>query len=110
VEYEPLAAFCRSAPEIPMSRTHAEEPLEFPWAPPAPGAPPVELRPGIHWVRQSLPLQLFLDTLDRLGALPEDVLVLPSHGAPFIGLHACLDRLRRHHARRLRQTVEACAE
>jgi glyoxylase-like metal-dependent hydrolase (beta-lactamase superfamily II) len=56
------------------------------------------------------PLQLFLDTLDRLAALPGNVLVLPSHGAPFIGLHACLDRLRRHHVRRLGQTEAACVE
>ncbi len=54
------------------------------------------------------PLGAFLDTLNRFRALPEDTLVLPSHGAPFLGLHARLDALAAHHADRLSALEEAC--
>ena len=33
------------------------------------------------------PLRLFLDSIARYRELPEDVLVLPSHGKPFRGAH-----------------------
>ena len=56
------------------------------------------------------PLQLFMNTLDRLAGLPHGLLVLPSHGLPFIGLQARLERLRQHHRRRLDETEEACRE
>ena len=38
-----------------------------------------------------------LDSLQRLRALPEDTLVLPSHGVPFYGLRQRIDDLRGHH-------------
>jgi glyoxylase-like metal-dependent hydrolase (beta-lactamase superfamily II) len=47
------------------------------------------------------PLGGFLSTIDRFRVLPEDTLVLPSHGEPFTGLHARLDALANHHAERL---------
>lgn len=56
------------------------------------------------------PLASFLDSLDELRALPEETLVLPSHGLPFRGLHARLDALTRHHEERLLQVLEACVE
>ncbi len=40
--------------------------------------------------------------------LPRDVLVLPSHGLPFRGLHARMDELVAHHAERLEETLAAC--
>jgi glyoxylase-like metal-dependent hydrolase (beta-lactamase superfamily II) len=55
------------------------------------------------------PLAWFLDSLDRLRALPEDTLVLPSHGLPFRGLHFRVDQLHAHHAERCDVLVEACA-
>lgn len=54
------------------------------------------------------PLGAFLATLDRFRALPEDTLVLPSHGLPFTPLHARLDALVLHHAERLAALEEAC--
>lgn len=54
------------------------------------------------------PLGAFLATLDRFRALPEDTLVLPSHGEPFRTLHARLDALAAHHAQRLAALEEAC--
>jgi glyoxylase-like metal-dependent hydrolase (beta-lactamase superfamily II) len=54
------------------------------------------------------PLQDFLLSLDRLRALPDDTLVLPSHDTPFLGLHARLDGLAAHHRDRLQETLDAC--
>ncbi|MFN3402114.1 MAG: MBL fold metallo-hydrolase, partial [Ferrovibrio sp.] len=55
-------------------------------------------------------LQLFLDSLDRLTTLPQDTLVLPSHGLPFRGLHARVAELRAHHAARCDELLAACSE
>jgi glyoxylase-like metal-dependent hydrolase (beta-lactamase superfamily II) len=54
------------------------------------------------------PLQQYLDSLDKFAALPDDVLVLPSHGKPFRGLHTRIDQLREHHVARLAEVQEAC--
>jgi glyoxylase-like metal-dependent hydrolase (beta-lactamase superfamily II) len=54
------------------------------------------------------PLGAFLAALDRFRALPEDTLVLPSHGEPFTRLHARLDALAAHHADRLDALQDAC--
>ncbi|WP_310384753.1 MBL fold metallo-hydrolase [Roseateles sp.] len=55
------------------------------------------------------PLTLYLASLERMLALPPATLVLPSHGKPFIGLHARVDQLREHHAERLDEVLQACA-
>jgi glyoxylase-like metal-dependent hydrolase (beta-lactamase superfamily II) len=47
------------------------------------------------------PLGDWLDSIARLGQLPADLLVLPSHGEPFTGLHARLDALDHGHRDRL---------
>ncbi|RZI57437.1 MAG: MBL fold metallo-hydrolase [Rubrivivax sp.] len=54
------------------------------------------------------PLQLYLDSIARLTALPAETLVLPSHGKPFRGLHARIDQLEEHHRERLAEVLEAC--
>ena len=54
------------------------------------------------------PLQQYLDSLDKFADLPEDVLVLPSHGKPFRGLHTRIAQLRAHHVARLAEVEEAC--
>ena len=54
------------------------------------------------------PLDSFLSTLARLQALPDDTLVLPSHGLPFRGLKPRLAALREHHDKRLTQVLDAC--
>jgi glyoxylase-like metal-dependent hydrolase (beta-lactamase superfamily II) len=56
------------------------------------------------------PLADFVETVGRLEAVPDHVLVLPSHGRPFRGLHRRLHELRAHHHDRLRFVLEACAE
>jgi glyoxylase-like metal-dependent hydrolase (beta-lactamase superfamily II) len=56
------------------------------------------------------PLGLFLDSIRRYRELPEDVLVLPSHGVPFRGAHVRVAALEAHHAERLEALVKACTE
>jgi glyoxylase-like metal-dependent hydrolase (beta-lactamase superfamily II) len=55
-------------------------------------------------------LTLFLQSLDRMRALPADTLVLPSHGKPFVGLHTRIDQLHEHHRDRLADVVAACRQ
>ena len=47
------------------------------------------------------PLGEWLASIARLRELPEELLVLPSHGEPFTGLHARLDALAAGHRGRL---------
>ncbi|MBY0573724.1 MAG: MBL fold metallo-hydrolase [Undibacterium sp.] len=54
------------------------------------------------------PVQQYLDSLDKYAELPRDVLVLPSHGKPFFGLHTRIQQLRDHHQERLAEVVDAC--
>jgi glyoxylase-like metal-dependent hydrolase (beta-lactamase superfamily II) len=54
------------------------------------------------------PLGRFLDSLEGFRPLPEDTLVLPSHGLPFRGLHTRIDQLRLHHAERCEVLLAAC--
>ena len=53
-------------------------------------------------------LGLFLDSLGRFEPLPADTLVLPSHGHPFVGLHARIAELRQHHEARLDDIRQVC--
>lgn len=50
---------------------------------------------------ESDPLGDWLASIAKLGTLPDSLLVLPSHGEPFTGLHARLDALDRGHRDRL---------
>lgn len=56
------------------------------------------------------PLRLFLTSLRRFENLPEDTLVLPSHGKPFTGLHERLQQLHAHHDAQLDLVRSACKE
>jgi glyoxylase-like metal-dependent hydrolase (beta-lactamase superfamily II) len=50
----------------------------------------------------------FLSSLNKFLPLPEDTLVLPSHGKPFRGLHRRIAQLHAHHAERLEEVRQAC--
>jgi glyoxylase-like metal-dependent hydrolase (beta-lactamase superfamily II) len=54
------------------------------------------------------PLTQYLDSLSKFADLPEDTLVLPSHGKPFRGLHVRIEQLRKHHVERLEEVRLAC--
>ena len=49
------------------------------------------------------PLRLFLESIARYRELPEDVLVVPSHGKPFRGAHRRVQELEAHHEARLEE-------
>jgi glyoxylase-like metal-dependent hydrolase (beta-lactamase superfamily II) len=53
------------------------------------------------------PLRLFLESLKRYRELPEDVLVLPSHGKPFRGAHVRVGELESHHEKHFAKLLEA---
>ena len=55
------------------------------------------------------PLADFLASIARLAELPEDTLVLPSHGLPFRGLRARIVQLEAHHRARCDDLLKACA-
>jgi glyoxylase-like metal-dependent hydrolase (beta-lactamase superfamily II) len=56
------------------------------------------------------PLPLFLASIARMRELPEDTLVLPSHGKPFRGLHERVRQLAQHHDTHFAETIAACRE
>ncbi len=56
----------------------------------------------VYWDPFGDPLNAYLKSLTRLRQdVADDVLVLPSHRAPFRGLHQRIDELRAHHEHRL---------
>jgi glyoxylase-like metal-dependent hydrolase (beta-lactamase superfamily II) len=57
---------------------------------------------------ESNPLSEFFRSMDRLERCAADVLVLPSHGRPFRGLHRRLTNLRAHHEQQLEALLGSC--
>src|SRR6266850_6191495 len=56
------------------------------------------------------PLRLFLESIARYRELPEDVLVLPSHGKPFRGAHRRVGELQEHHQAHFRELMDSLRE
>ncbi|HWP20858.1 MAG TPA: MBL fold metallo-hydrolase [Burkholderiaceae bacterium] len=54
------------------------------------------------------PLPLYLRSVHAFESLPQDTLVLPSHGRPFRGLHERVRQLQEHHDLRLGEVMDAC--
>lgn len=54
------------------------------------------------------PLPLYLKSLRGYDGLPEETLVLPSHGRPFQGLHERIAQQHAHHGERLDEVLTAC--
>ena len=54
------------------------------------------------------PLSRFLTSIACFLDLPEDTLVLPSHGRPFHGIHERVRQLHEHHASRCEQLLAHC--
>ena len=57
---------------------------------------------------ESNPLALYLRSIREMAALPEQTLVLPSHGRPFTGLQVRIRQLEQHHDERLADALAAC--
>lgn len=56
------------------------------------------------------PLSHWLASLERLAAIPDDVLVLPGHGLPFYGARRRVAELQAHHRQRFQMIMDTCAE
>ena len=56
------------------------------------------------------PLEEFLTSIDAFLKLPADVLILPSHGLPFVGAHHRVKELQNHHEERLNKILAICSE
>jgi glyoxylase-like metal-dependent hydrolase (beta-lactamase superfamily II) len=56
------------------------------------------------------PLKDWLISLQRIGELPEETLVLPAHELPFHGLRTRAGELQRHHLGVLERVLALCAE
>ncbi len=73
--------------------------------------PRISTNVGVHENEpEGDPLKRYLDSIERMRALPADALVLPSHGKPFRGLHTRIDQLKAHHDERFAEVLQACAE
>jgi glyoxylase-like metal-dependent hydrolase (beta-lactamase superfamily II) len=59
---------------------------------------------------RSDPLGAFIESLERLGELPGDTLVLPSHGKPFYGIGSRTRELIAHHHEQFVTVSSACRE
>jgi glyoxylase-like metal-dependent hydrolase (beta-lactamase superfamily II) len=66
------------------------------------------ITPHISGLIPGDPLLLYIESLDRLSALPHVSTVLPAHGQPFNDLPARAEEIKRHHADRLARLVEIC--
>jgi glyoxylase-like metal-dependent hydrolase (beta-lactamase superfamily II) len=55
------------------------------------------------------PLALFLSSINVYTRLPEDTVVLPSHGLPFVGIKPRVASLTEHHEARLSELQSAAA-
>jgi glyoxylase-like metal-dependent hydrolase (beta-lactamase superfamily II) len=55
------------------------------------------------------PLSEWLASLHRLLSIPDDTLVLPAHGLPFVGIGVRVAQLQAHHALTLSKTLSVCA-
>jgi glyoxylase-like metal-dependent hydrolase (beta-lactamase superfamily II) len=54
-------------------------------------------------------LRWFLESLDEMaGEIPDETLVLPSHGLPFTGIRARVQALHSHHEERLQALEDSC--
>jgi len=56
------------------------------------------------------PVGLFLESIQRYTALPDDTLVLPSHGLPFLGIRSRVTALLDHHRDRLAELEAAIGQ
>jgi len=57
------------------------------------------------------PLRHWLESLAKLrDDIPEDVVVLPAHGKPFVGAHERIDAIIAEHTGRLDELLNFCAE
>jgi glyoxylase-like metal-dependent hydrolase (beta-lactamase superfamily II) len=73
--------------------------------------PRISSNVSVNWNEpEADPLGEWLDSIEKLLDLPDDLLVCPAHGEPFTGLHIRLKSLRDEHYRRLDDVASATRE
>ncbi len=69
--------------------------------------PRISTNVAVHaYAPDANPLAEFLQSIDAFRALPDDTLILPSHGLPFYGLHGRIAQLEAHHQAHLETITE----
>ncbi len=72
--------------------------------------PRISTNVSVHAIEpEANPVQQFVDSIARFVPLPDDALVLPSHGRPFRRLHRRVEQLNDHHDARLAEVLALCA-
>lgn len=72
--------------------------------------PRISTNVSVHALEpEANPVQQFVDSIRRFTPLPDDALVLPSHGRPFRRLHRRVEQLAEHHDARLAEVLAHCA-
>ena len=72
--------------------------------------PRISTNVSVHAMEpEANPVQQFVDSIARFMPLPDDTLVLPSHGRPFTKLHRRVEQLHEHHDARLAEVLAQCA-
>jgi len=72
--------------------------------------PRISTNVSVHALEpEANPVQQFLDSIDRFTPLPDDTLVLPSHGRPFRRIAERVRQLHEHHDARLDEVRQLCA-
>jgi len=66
------------------------------------------ITPHISGLIPGDPLQMYMESLDRVSALPHVTTVLPAHGQPFHDLAGRAEEIKAHHGERLEQLLEIC--
>jgi glyoxylase-like metal-dependent hydrolase (beta-lactamase superfamily II) len=66
------------------------------------------ITPHISGLIPDDPLLQFIESLDRLAALPKVATVLPAHGQPFHNLPGRAAEIKLHHDERLQRLLEIC--
>ena len=73
--------------------------------------PRISTNVSVHAMEpEANPVRQFIDSIVRFMALPDDALVLPSHGRPFRRQHRRIEQLREHHDARLAEVLAHCAK
>jgi glyoxylase-like metal-dependent hydrolase (beta-lactamase superfamily II) len=71
--------------------------------------PRISTNVSVHALEpEANPVQQFVDSIGRFLPLPDDALVLPSHGRPFRRMHRRVEQLREHHDARLAEVLAFC--
>ena len=72
--------------------------------------PRISTNVSVHAMEpEANPVQQFVDSIGSFLPLPDDALVLPSHGRPFRRIRRRVAQLREHHDARLAEVLDHCA-